>query len=90
MVTTAEQLADKNLSTTLLPLGIDTEQFRLGLHRQRKEWRERLRIDPDATVLISARQWGANYQHSEIIRAFAALDPIYRKKSIFDCPHFRS
>src|SRR5262249_11360738 len=41
MVTTAEQLADKNLSTTLLPLGIDTEQFRLGLHRQRKEWRER-------------------------------------------------
>jgi glycosyltransferase involved in cell wall biosynthesis len=81
MVTTAEQLAGKKLSTTLLPLGIDTEQFRLGLHRQRKEWRELLRIDPDATVLISARQLGANYRQSEIIRAFAALDPIYRKKA---------
>lgn len=81
MVATAEQLAGKNLSTTLLPLGIDTEQFRLGLHRQRKKWRERLRIDPDAAVLISARQLGANYRQSEIIRAFAALDPIYRKQA---------
>ena len=81
MVATAEQLAGKKLSTTVLPVGIDTEQFRPGLYQQRKEWRERLRIEPDATVLISPRQLGANYRHAEIIRAFAALDRTYRKQA---------
>jgi glycosyltransferase involved in cell wall biosynthesis len=81
MVATAEELAGKNLSTTLLPIGIDTEQFRSGLHQQRKEWRERLRIDPYATVLISPRQLGANYRQSEVIRAFAALERSYRKQA---------
>ena len=79
MVTTAEHLAGKPLSSTLLPIGIDTEHFRPGLNQLRKEWRGRLRIEPDATVLISARQLGANYRHSEIIRAFAALDLTDRK-----------
>jgi glycosyltransferase involved in cell wall biosynthesis len=77
----AEQLAGKELRTTLLPIGVDTEQFRPGLYQQRKEWRERLRIDPDATVLISPRQLGANYRQSEIIRAFAALDHTHRKQT---------
>jgi glycosyltransferase involved in cell wall biosynthesis len=79
MVATAELLAGKELRATLLPIGIDTQQFRSGLYQERKEWRERLRIDPGATVLISARQLGANYRPSEIIRAFAALDFKYRK-----------
>jgi glycosyltransferase involved in cell wall biosynthesis len=79
MAVTAEQLAGKPLSTTLLPIGIDTEQFRPGSYQQRKQWRERLQVAPDATVLISPRQLGANYRHSEIIRAFAALDRIYRE-----------
>jgi glycosyltransferase involved in cell wall biosynthesis len=81
MAAIAGLLAGKNLSTTLLPIGINTEQFRPGLYQQRKEWRERLRIDPGATVLISARQLGGNYRPSEIIRAFAALDCTHRKQT---------
>jgi D-inositol-3-phosphate glycosyltransferase len=76
MAATAEQLAGKKMSTTVLPIGIDTEQFRPGLYQQRKEWRERLGIGLDATVLISARQLGANYRPAEIINAFAALNDI--------------
>jgi glycosyltransferase involved in cell wall biosynthesis len=80
MVATAKQLAGKHLNISLLPIGIDTEQFRPGLNHERREWRERLRIDPEATVLISPRQLGANYRQSEMIRAFAALDLTYRKQ----------
>jgi glycosyltransferase involved in cell wall biosynthesis len=80
MVAPAERLAGKRLSTTLLPIGIDTEQFCPSLYQQRKEWRERLRIEPEAIVLISARRLGTNYRQSEIIRAFAALDHADRKQ----------
>lgn len=58
-----------SLSTTLLLSGST-----LRLHELRREWREKLRINPDATVPISARQLGANYRPAEIIRAFAGLD----------------
>jgi glycosyltransferase involved in cell wall biosynthesis len=81
MAATADLLAGKNVSTTLLPIGIDTEQFSPGLYQQRKEWRDRLRIGSDATVLISARQLGGNYRPSEIIRAFAALDRTCRNQT---------
>lgn len=81
MIAPAERLAGRRLSTTLLPIGINTEQFCSGLFRQRKEWRERLRIDPEAIVLISPRRLGANYRQSEIIRAFAALDHADRKQT---------
>lgn len=79
MVTTAELIADKNLNTALLPIGIDTAQFRPELRQQRRQWREKLRIASEATVLISPRQLGANYRQLEIIRAFAALAPDFRR-----------
>ena len=79
-VATAEQLAGKKMSATVLPIGIDTEQFRPGLYQQRKEWRERLEIDLDATVLISARQLGANYRPAEIMEAFAALNNVHGRQ----------
>jgi glycosyltransferase involved in cell wall biosynthesis len=78
---TAEQLAGKKMSTTVLPIGIDTEQFRPGLYQQRKEWRERLGIDLDVTVLISARQLGANYRPAEVIEAFAALNKAHGRQT---------
>jgi glycosyltransferase involved in cell wall biosynthesis len=79
MVATAELLAGKSLRTTLLPIGIDTDKFRPGLHQQRREWRQTLQIDFAATVFLSARQLGANYRQIEIIRAFAALDQDIKK-----------
>jgi glycosyltransferase involved in cell wall biosynthesis len=65
----------------VLPIGIDTEQFRPGLYQHRKEWRERLEIDLDATVLISARQLGANYRPAEVIGAFAALNKTHGRQT---------
>jgi glycosyltransferase involved in cell wall biosynthesis len=81
MAATAEQLAGKDLSKTLLPIGVDTERFRPDLYQQRKEWREKLRIDPNAIVLISPRRLHADYRQSEIIRAFAALDRVDQKQT---------
>ena len=80
MAATAEQLAGKKLSATLLPIGINTEKFRPGLYQQRKEWRERLRIELNAIVLISVRQMGENYRPADIIKAFAALDNVHFRK----------
>ena len=77
---TAEQIAGQSLCTTLLPIGIDTEQFRPSLFQQRKDWREKLGIDPGAIVLISARRSGPLYRQPEIIRAFAALDRSHHKQ----------
>jgi glycosyltransferase involved in cell wall biosynthesis len=74
MAATAERLAGKTLRTTLLPIGIDTGLFRPGLHPLRQEWREKLKINLEAIVLISPRQLGANYRPAEIIRAFSALN----------------
>jgi glycosyltransferase involved in cell wall biosynthesis len=74
MAATAELLAGASLRTTLLPIGIDTMQFRPGLNQQRWEWRKKLQIDLRARVLISPRQLGANYRPAEIICAFARLD----------------
>jgi glycosyltransferase involved in cell wall biosynthesis len=81
MAATAEKLAGKKLNTTLLPIGIDTHQFRPGLREQRNDWRKKLRIDPDAIVLISPRQLAENYRHSEVIRAFAALERQHRRQT---------
>jgi glycosyltransferase involved in cell wall biosynthesis len=80
MGATAEQLAGKKLNTTLLPIGIDTQRFHPGLYQERSEWREKLKIDPTATVILAARQLGANYRSAEIIHAFAALKNSCRKQ----------
>jgi glycosyltransferase involved in cell wall biosynthesis len=81
MVAAAEALAGQNLRTTLLPIGIDTGQFRPGLDQQRRQWREKLDIGLEATVMIAPRQLGANYRPSEIIRAFSAVTPELRRNA---------
>lgn len=78
---TANQLAGTKIPTAMLPIGIDTKLFRPELPEARRQWRERLQIEPDAIVFLSARQLGAIYRPGEIIAAFAALPAGARERS---------
>ncbi|MBM0105667.1 glycosyltransferase family 4 protein [Steroidobacter sp. S1-65] len=78
---TANQLAGTQIPTAMLPIGIDTKLFRPELPEERRQWRERLQIEPDAVVFLSARQLGAIYRPGEIIAAFAAMPASARERS---------
>lgn len=81
MVDTARKLAGTDVPSAMLPIGIDTQLFRPGLHEQRRQWRQQLDIEPDAVVYLSARQLGALYRPGEIICAFASMPAQVRDRS---------
>lgn len=70
---TAHTLAGTRVPTAMLPIGIDTNLFQPDLPDERRRWREKLQIEADAVVLLSARQLGAIYRPREIINAFASM-----------------
>lgn len=73
IIDTARNIAGTEVPSALLPIGIDTQLFRPGLHDQRQQWRARLNIESDASVYLCVRQLGALYRPAEIIRAFASM-----------------
>jgi glycosyltransferase involved in cell wall biosynthesis len=73
------RLAGKSIRTEILPLGIDTTAFRPGHLAAAKEWRRRLAIAPEATVLLSVRALGPKYGHHLILDAFAEARPRCRQ-----------
>lgn len=81
LAATANELAGTPIRTASLPIGIDTKLFRPELPDQRRQWRERLQIEPEAIVFLSARQLGAIYRPAEIIAAFAAMPADARERS---------
>lgn len=81
MVDTARALAGTQMPAAMLPIGIDTTLFQPELPEERRRWRERLRIEPDAVVFLSARQLGAIYRPREIIYAFASMPPAARDRA---------
>lgn len=78
---TASQIAGRSIPTQNVAIGIDTNLFRPNLPEQRRQWRERWRIEPDALVFLSARQLGAVYRPGEIITAFASMPAAARARS---------
>lgn len=78
---TANLLAGSDVPAASLPIGIDTNLFRPELPDERRQWRERWRIEPDARVFLSARQLGAIYRPAEILAAFAAMPATARARS---------
>lgn len=81
LAVTANQLAGKEIPAALLPIGIDTNLFHPNLPDERRQWRERWQIEPDAVVFLSARQLGAIYRPAEIIAAFAGMPASARERS---------
>jgi glycosyltransferase involved in cell wall biosynthesis len=55
--------------------------FQPNLPDERRQWRERWQIEPEAVVFLSARQLGAVYRPSEIIAAFAGMPVVARERS---------
>lgn len=78
---TANQLAGQPIPSATLPIGIDTKLFHPDLPDERRQWRERLKIEHDALVFLSARQLGAIYRPGEIITAFANMPVAARERS---------
>lgn len=81
IIDTARNIAGTEVPSALLPIGIDTQLFRPGLHDQRHQWRARLNIESDASVYLCVRQLGALYRPAEIIRAFASMPASVRDQS---------
>lgn len=79
--TMANLLAGTEVPVAALPIGIDTQLFHPGLPQERAQWRQRLQIEPDARVFLSARQLGAIYRPAEIIEAFAGMPATARERS---------
>lgn len=78
---TAHRLAGEPIPTATLPIGIDTNLFHPDFPDERRQWRERWQIEPDAVVFLSARQLGAVYRPADIITAFAGMPAAARERS---------
>ena len=81
LAVTANRLAETQIPAATLAIGIDTQLFHPNFPDERRQWRERWRIEPDAVVFLSARQLGAVYRPAEIIAAFAGMPASARARS---------
>jgi glycosyltransferase involved in cell wall biosynthesis len=76
-----EILAGRHISSEILHLGVDTNQFRGGLRSQRSELRAQLKISDDDVLLSSMRALAPLYNHDLILDAFAHSLPKLRRKA---------
>jgi glycosyltransferase involved in cell wall biosynthesis len=76
------ELAGRDVPTVLLTQGIDSDRFRPGYSQAALEWRQRLGISADATVLVSIRGWSSLYRHDCILEAFARALPRLNSEAI--------
>jgi len=74
-------LAGRTIPAEVLPLGIDTELFRPGYEDAAKQWRHKLEIPADATVLFSIRALTPLYGHVEILNAFHQALSRFRERA---------
>jgi len=81
MIARCVSLAGRPVPSEMLHLGVDTDQFRGGLRRERAELRAQLRISDDDVLLSSMRQLTPPYNHDLILGAFASCIPQLRRKA---------
>jgi glycosyltransferase involved in cell wall biosynthesis len=75
-------LTGRDLPTELFSLGLNTDQFRPGYAEAALEWRRKLRIPVNSTVLLSIRAWSSLYRHESILKAFARAVPQLNSNAI--------
>ena len=76
------ELAGQDVPTVLFSQGIKTDRFRPGYEQAALEWRRKLNISPDATVLLSIRGWSPLYRHENILEAFARALPLFKSEAV--------
>ena len=76
------ELAGREVMTELITQGVNTDRFRPGYTQAALEWRRRLCISVDATVLLSMRGWSPLYRHESILEAFARALPEINAEAI--------
>jgi glycosyltransferase involved in cell wall biosynthesis len=81
MTARCETLAGQHIQSEMLHLGVDTDQFRAGLHSERAKLRAHFKISDDDVLLSSMRAFSPLYNHDLILDAFACSLPRLRKKA---------
>ena len=76
------ELAGRDVPTELFNLGLDTDRFRPGYTEAALEWRHKLSIPADATVLLSMRGWSPLYRHESILEAFVQALPQLKSEAV--------
>ncbi len=79
MAEKCNRLANKNLPTELIHLGVNLSLFKPGYQNEAVEWRKKLNISSDGIVFLSNRGFSKPYQHEQIIEAFALALPHLKK-----------
>ena len=81
MMARCEMLAGRPILSEMLHLGVDTDQFRGGLHAERSEVRAQLKISDDDVLFSSMRALSPLYNHGLILDAFAQSLPRLQRKA---------
>jgi glycosyltransferase involved in cell wall biosynthesis len=76
------ELAGREVATELFSLGVNTDRFHPGYAEAALEWRHRLSIPVEATVLLSIRGWSPLYRHESILEAFAQALPQLNSETV--------
>lgn len=76
------ELAAREVAVELITPGVNTDLFRPGFAREALEWRRRLDILENATVLLSIRGWSPLYRHESILKAFARALPQLHSEAV--------
>jgi glycosyltransferase involved in cell wall biosynthesis len=75
-------LAGRKVLTELITLGVNVDLFHPGYSIAALEWRRRLGISTDTTVLLSMRGWSPLYRHESILEAFANALPRLNSEAV--------
>ncbi|MBD2414255.1 hypothetical protein FACHB389_23160 [Nostoc calcicola FACHB-389] len=83
LIEKSKALLNPNQRVELIPLGTNPQHFRSGVTKDLAKWRrELLKINEEATILLSPRGWSKIYNHEQIFAAYAQAYPQFSKPTV--------
>ncbi|MBD2387138.1 glycosyltransferase family 4 protein [Cylindrospermum sp. FACHB-282] len=83
LIEKSKALLNPEQRVELIPLGTNPKHFRSGVTKDLPKWRrEILKIDEEATILLSPRGWSKVYNHEQIFTAYAQAYPQFIKPTV--------
>ncbi|WP_414575288.1 glycosyltransferase family 4 protein [Anabaena sp. CCY 9402-a] len=83
LIEKSKALLNHEQRVELIPLGTNPQHFRTGVTKDLSKWRQEiLKIDEEATILLSPRGWSKVYNHEQIFAAYAQAYPQFTKPTV--------
>lgn len=83
LIEKSKALLNPEQRVELIPLGTNPKHFRSGVTKDLPKWRrEILKIDEEATILLSPRGWSKLYNHEQIFTAYTQAFPQFTKPTV--------